>query len=268
MKDTVKKWCSFKKACDALSRPKERWIFRGQQSIDWKLATSLERILYRVNPGLADPLEAEAFLLREFKRHFHRYSQSVPDYRDNLEWLALMQHHGAPTRLLDWTFSEYVALFFAIEGVSPGHECVVWAVNQTRCWKKFKHTLPERHQRRIEKDDKDRKTLNWVLAQFDHSGICPVNPFRLNERLAVQRGTFLLPLNPYETFEDNFKESIQRDKSMFKKIKIKCSREFLKESLTELQKMNISHITLFPGIDGFARSLNTTVFLPHLWPQS
>ncbi len=263
----IEKWEEFQAECNSLSRPKERWIFRGHQSSDWKLSTTLERTLNRLTPSDENTREAESFLLREFKRHFHRYSQSVPHEDDTLEWLALMQHHGAPTRLLDWTFSEYVALFFALDGVAEGCECMVWAVNQKQCWEKFKSELPEEHLQSLNEDDKDRRVLNWALNEFPNPLICPLNPFRLNDRLAIQRGTFLVPLDPNRTFMDNFNEPIGRNEALFKKMTIQCSRDFLHKALTELHKMNISNVTLFPGIDGFARSLNTTVLLPHLRPQ-
>jgi hypothetical protein len=54
----------------------------------------------------------ESGLLRRFKRQAHHYISNPPEENDPLEWLALMQHYGAPTRLLDWTYSFFVALYF------------------------------------------------------------------------------------------------------------------------------------------------------------
>jgi FRG domain len=85
------------------------WAFRGVGKQEWGLQSSLERM------ELTIPLaEAEQYLLNTFQRRVHHYICDPPTKDDYLEWLALLQHHGAPTRLLDWTKSPYVALFFAL----------------------------------------------------------------------------------------------------------------------------------------------------------
>ena len=66
--------------------------------------------------------------LREFQRKYHHYSQHIPDSDNTLEWLSLMRHYGAPTRLLDFTYSFYVAAYFGTGG-SRKRDCAVWAIN-------------------------------------------------------------------------------------------------------------------------------------------
>ena len=96
------------------------WLYRGHSEVDWKLESSLFRlfddtqaILPRNRKFAKDSHEDE--LIRVFKSHAHLYIDHLPPKRSKLEWLALMQHYGAPTRLLDMTFSPYVAAFFALE---------------------------------------------------------------------------------------------------------------------------------------------------------
>ncbi len=89
------------------------WLFRGT-SQPFPLQTSLERALADAGVDLARATDIEQQMLKEFKRRAHHYVNALPNRGDVLGWLALMQHHGAPTRLLDWTYSFYVAAFFAL----------------------------------------------------------------------------------------------------------------------------------------------------------
>jgi hypothetical protein len=98
----------------------------------WELKTSLERH----TPAEMKPSDAEIRRLHEFKRRAHTYlqPQHIPAEDNAGEWLALMQHFGAPTRLLDVTESPYVAVYFAIEEAGQGVEaCAVWAINRIWC---------------------------------------------------------------------------------------------------------------------------------------
>src|ERR1035437_6389840 len=96
-------------ASDFLMGLSDSYIFRGQGE-DWPLDTPLDR---KCRPNFT--LEMETTLLSTFKAAAHLYQQSLPADEDHLSWLALMQHHGVPTRLLDWTGSSLIAAFFGAE---------------------------------------------------------------------------------------------------------------------------------------------------------
>src|SRR5688572_28375698 len=104
------------------------WMFRGHQSADWHLSSAIQRYSIGVSPRYA-----ETRVLIEFQRRAHQYVSvaDLPEEHDTIHWLALMQHHGAPTRLLDWTRSPFVALFFALEDATDENaECGVWAIHE------------------------------------------------------------------------------------------------------------------------------------------
>src|SRR5690606_29165357 len=71
----------------------------------------------------------EEYTLREFQRRAHHYSSDLPEKDNVLEWLALMRHHGSPTRLLDFTKSPYVAAFFAVSKAARDDSAAIWAIN-------------------------------------------------------------------------------------------------------------------------------------------
>jgi hypothetical protein len=103
------------------------WGFRGQRDATWYLDTSLDRSVkwefsLRTSSGIIssgyDHLDREAEgreLLFRFQQRAHQYIPVLPAPQDLSSWFAVMQHHGVPTRFLDWTKSAYVAMYFAFE---------------------------------------------------------------------------------------------------------------------------------------------------------
>jgi hypothetical protein len=100
------------------------WLYRGQRSADWNLETSFERLCQRNSIPFDKRKTFESELIREFQRGLYQYESDSPSLTSKIEWLALMQHHGAPTRLLDFTYSLYVAAYFALEDATDAS--AVW----------------------------------------------------------------------------------------------------------------------------------------------
>jgi len=110
IKKTIENWKELKGIIDrdfTTRNMRDYWIFRGQSNHKWPLSTTLERL------GLEN---YESDIIQKFERHAHLYS-NTQQVDTLIEWMSLMQHHGAPTRLLDWTRSPYVAIFFALNDV-------------------------------------------------------------------------------------------------------------------------------------------------------
>ena len=97
---------------DRFAEDHKRWLFRGQRNPEWELETSLERASRRC---VVEQIQYERTVVPEFRRHAYSFLSHVPNETNTLEWLALMQHYGAPTRPLDFTYSFWIALFFAFE---------------------------------------------------------------------------------------------------------------------------------------------------------
>jgi hypothetical protein len=92
-------------------------VFRGLARADYTNVTSLARLS-------GDYASLERHLLRNFRKYAFQQAPGPTTW----DWLALGQHHGLPTRLLDWTFSPLVALHFATASWSE-HDAVLWAVD-------------------------------------------------------------------------------------------------------------------------------------------
>lgn len=240
-------------------RGTRRWVFRGQQNTIWDLKPSLERIVCdRVGLIPSCMSDVEAFLLERFQRHLHRYQSRVPAEDDHLEWLALMQHHGAPTRLLDWTYSCYIALFFALELAPLDTTCAIWAIDQIWLF----NCLKERPDRSVREAFNINPQLRspgsaQPLLTTPVTSVAPLVPYHLNERLAIQQGVFLVPLNLESSFMDNLRAVAQPSelREHVLKLEIPVIREVQYQMLVSLDRLNVHRISLFPGIDGFAQSM-------------
>lgn len=115
----------FRETWDArLGRYRSPFVYRGMRSFGYTLSTSLQRL-----GGNYATLEHH--LLRNFRKYAR--DTTTPPSATVWDWLALAQHHGLPTRLLDWTYSPYVALHFATDDLNAYHQDgIIWALNYVK----------------------------------------------------------------------------------------------------------------------------------------
>jgi hypothetical protein len=242
------------------------YSFRGQTNADWGITSSFERIIqkYRGEFTKRSKIEiAEKVAFVEFKRRAHHYINGLPDIKDNnnvLEWLALMQHYGCPTRLIDFTNSFYVALFFALEDSES--DASVWALATVAFKIKWQNGTDFFSEKDIDSNYIDTKAPKNKNAYL-------IEPSKLNERNAIQQGLFLYPTAiEYSTEENiankwshkNFEELMKFDNVPKPAIvKVIIDKQLKLSLLKELALMNITAATLFPGLDGFARSLKLKI---------
>lgn len=207
------------------------WLFRGHRCPNWTLVTSLERASKRCG---VSPVDYERQIWGEFRRHAHSYLQRAPDDSCTMEWLALMQHYGAPTRLLDFTYSFWIALFFAYEEAED--DCAVVALEPNS----LARNIPGTDYNLVLRGNIDQRN------HVDDLLYCNV-PFYTNDRLAIQKGTFVFSLNLHRTFED----LVLQNQKM--KSELIISKSLFRDIRNMLNDFNCNSRVLFPGIDGYSR---------------
>lgn len=241
--------------------PGVRWVFRGHRDAAWALSSSLERVAHqRFGKPLSDLEFIEWRLRRTFERGLHRFTNRVPRRDDTLEWWALMQHHGAPTRLVDWSYSFYIALFFALEQAEPDDTCAVWAIDQNWLMRTLRDSRNADVRRALD-FDRSLKTAEAVnlLVEAAPAAVVPLVPYYLNERLAVQQGVFLSPLDMSRSFMANLRAMAKAADLRENVVKIEVRSRHFAYLLAWLNRLNVNRLSLFPGIDGFASDLAAQV---------
>ncbi|MGH8579260.1 MAG: FRG domain-containing protein [Gammaproteobacteria bacterium] len=113
---------------ETFQKTKSRWWFRGHPDSRWELIPKV----WRGYDGTTERYLTNLFYQRAKLRH-----ASFPDDNDYAAWLALMQHYGLPTRLLDWSDSALIAAYFAVKyerdvsGIAPDRKCAIWMLHPT-----------------------------------------------------------------------------------------------------------------------------------------
>jgi hypothetical protein len=235
------------------------WAFRGEASAQWPLVSSLTRRLQTYcndDPTLWPLREQRA--LRVFRRKAHIYLADRGALDDDLRCMALMQHHGAPTRLLDFTKSPYVAAFFALENAVT--DAAVYALNTPALWSaapRFDPTLTrERIDPRVPGNFErhfldNRRPLLWFGE-----------PLEMDRRLVAQSGLFVVPGLLDQPLERILESYPQPEPTIVKYV---LPLELRAEAMQSLYRMNVTQATLFPDLDGLARS--TAYELEVVWER-
>ena len=210
---------------------------------DYPLTTGLMRLggPYR---------DLETHLVRSFVKYAHR----DVDREEFWYWLSMAQHHGLPTRLLDWTYSPLVALHFAVSDPSgfDTADAVVWKVDYAGTHK----LLPKEIYSPLRREGGDIFNVELLsesvpdLKKLDGHSSRDANyalffePPSLDERIVNQFAYFSVLTNPELAMDD----WLAKHKNLWKKIVIPKALKW--EVRDKLDQSNITERVLFTGIDG------------------
>jgi hypothetical protein len=241
----------------ALTSECDGWAFRGLQDADWPLMSSLSRHLQSFVPDMTSWQIREERALRIFRRKAHNYLSDASVLSDDIRCLALMQHHGAPTRMLDFTKSPFVAAFFALNNAIKSS--AVFALDTPTLWSATPTNNLDLRREVIDPRIKDN--FAHYFATNSNKIIWVGEPAEMDRRLVAQSGTFVVP-GVLDKSLDEIIQQYQSGKPLIKKIVLPPS--IRAEAMLSLYRMNITHATLFPDLDGLSRSIGYELEIT--WP--
>ena len=233
---------------DELKRFRSPFAFRGMPEANHPLSSPLLRLA----DGKADVRRLELALLRNFRK----YATAEGTRSDSIwNWLALGQHHGLPTRLLDWTYSPLVALHFAT-ACAPAFETdgVVWCVDFVEANRR----IPAALQRLLADEASDTFTVEMLetlgtLKQFEALAPDPfvvfLEPPAVDRRILNQFALFSLMSSPEACFDD----WLAAQPELCRRVIIPAALKW--EVRDKLDQANVNERVLFPGLDGLSRWL-------------
>ena len=230
-----------------IKRYRGSYLYRGMPRASYKMTTTLAR----------NCKGKKRFLEPSILKNFTKYaSLDDPTLRESV-WKQMMagQHHGLPTRLLDFTHSPLIALHFAAVNeieTSEDEDCVVWRIDMAE----IHSLLPKRYQGLIKESKTKIFSLDMLeetvssIEQYDedmgdHSMII-VEPSSIDERIVNQYAFFAIvptDIEDIEGFLDKYTENT---------VRYRISKDLKWRIADTLDALNVSERIMYPGLDGLS----------------
>jgi hypothetical protein len=236
----------------ALGRFRSDFVFRGISRGDGNARASLTTGLMRLGGAYA---EMEGHLLRNFRKYAHLDAIQTVPVDSTWHWLAMAQHHGLPSRLLDWTYSPFVAAHFATSALHEFQaDGLIWAFNYVRS----QQYLPDILRELLRQEGSNVFTAEMLqrcattLAEFDALAqrgahfVAFFEPPSLDSRIVNQYALFSL----MSSSSLGLDAWLDAHPELFRRIIIPAEVKW--EVRDKLDQANITERVLFPGLDGLS----------------
>ena len=226
-----------------IARHRSHCAYRGLSDASYALETTLSRLR-------GDFPRLEKHLLRNFRKYAHR---RVVERETLWHWMSVAQHHGLPTRLLDWTYSPLIALHFATANIEQFHlDGIIWSAD----YRQAHEILPD-----ILRDPLDREGANVYTVDLlskvipslsdmprcsDHDFVLFFEPPSIDDRIINQHAFFSVASNPSLTLDQWFHQHPEVARRIIIPAELKW------EIRDKLDQANITERVLFPGLDGLS----------------
>lgn len=232
-------------------RRRDSSVYHGASTVDQALLTSLDRL------GGTDPPHTKSHLEAHILRNFARYSRPHLPAAPSNDWelLVIAQHHGVPTRLLDWSYSPLVAAHFATGAAVPERDTAIWQLDWQQVHRAF--DLPDLALLIDDLVDLDLAETEgeftpWDLfAESASSFACMIEPPSLNARIVAQTAAFTLCSDASQSV-DAFLEQHGLGDALTKFV---VPASVVPRLRDQLDLAGIEERRLFPDLDGVARSI-------------
>lgn len=241
----------------ALNSLPNNFVFRGQSDSDWGLQSTLERTLGN-KWDAKNARKFEDYSLDIFKSKYHIYSGSEHLPKSKLSWLSVMQHYGVPTRLIDFTTSPYIALYFALETYNPLAQkslsiyCLDYSSIMEKSIDHIKGKDKLFQESRSTIQGRQDLIFDETVDRYAYDIAWITEPIELNARIDRQSGTFLISGNLEKTIESIINSFIYESCEL-KKIIIPAA---LYEGIfVALRKMSINSKSIYGDLSGLAKSI-------------
>ncbi len=254
----INSWQEFLKLADGFDVGRAfriAYSYRGQSDADWDLKPGLLRFIEKNELSEEDALSLEKNATSEFQSqaHIHLPPNEYQNTKDTFSWWSVMQHHGVPTRLLDWTRSIFVAAYFAT-AENLERDGAIWLIHVNSIRQKMLELYGEADLP-IKSADLERKLLVKDAK--------PVISFAIRKnksiRMIAQQGHFSVCHNLMGDHGDIFSKVTIDNQPIFvfNKIIIPASLKLI--FLKKLGSMNVTGSALFPGLDGIGKSVRDLI---------
>lgn len=236
----------------AIDRFRSPFVFRGTADSASDLSTSLMRLA----AGYKKLSRLEGHILRNFRKYAHLEADAQMG-SSQWNWLALAQHHGLQTRLLDWTYSPMVAMHYVTEHPTEYHlDGQIWCINH----RSAARLLPRALRKQAEREGFDVFTADMLdrvaadLPAFDALSedefVVFLEPPSLDARIVNQFALFSLMNNPAKALNEVLDQHLDLAKRIVVPSKLKW------EIRDKLDQAGITERMLYPGLDGLSRWLS------------